>query len=447
MDKFKESLSKILKSMVPSKETRKDTVERFKSQFKTDPNTVILKKIALSVSRSNSLLQNINDIMEKQNEEKEKGFFGKLFDTMKNIGIALAALGGLGVAIAKLTGIPQLIGRTITAAFAKAGLSKLFSSRTTPNPNMTKPTTTAGAVRIVGPLPLPVKGLGMGGGGMDIDGDRKGGRKGGRLSRVGATQSIDKVLEKNTKNKALNKVTTKGPAGFDTKRLDADKIAKQAAKDAAKKKLIATTAAKTVSKKIPGGGAVAGTAFAADRARKGDYKGASMEFLSGLIGATGIGIPLALGIDAALLNNDLKKLEESELEQTVKTKEEVEQMRKENPNLLFDDKGDVIGESPDSPYMRELKHKREGTGGYFAGTHDADPASMANKRQNAENLKNAQLRNESSKAPQPSAPINVVNNTNNTANNSTQNIVNKTKPRDGENALEREVDRHASFGF
>lgn len=455
MDKFKESLSNILKSMVPSKESRKETVERFKSQFKSDPNTAILKDISLSVSRSNEILESINETLDKQKEEKEKSFGGKLFDVLKSLGKALLVVGGLGVAIAKLTGIPDLIGKAIKSAFAAAGLGKLFTAlRPTPTPNMTKPTATAGAVRIVGPLPLPVKGLGMGGGGVDVDGERKGGRKGRGVSRVGATEKLDKVLERNKTNKALDKVSSKGPGSYDTKRLDASKIAK----DQAKKKLLATAAAKSAAKKIPGGGAVAGTAFAAGRAKKGDYAGAAMEFGSGLLGAIPLlGIPASLAIDAALLNRDMEQMSELEKAEMIQhekdpskmTQEEidalpVEEKRKMFPGLVFDDDGNL--DSAESSYQRELKLMKEGKGGYFAGTHDADPASMANKRQHSQNLKQAQMRSEAPNRSQNN-PINVVNNnTNNVSNNNTT-VANKTKPRNNESALERELSRHTSFGF
>ena len=53
MDKFKESLTNILKSMVPSSESRKETVDRFKSAFKTDPAKLLAE---ISNTSKNHLL-------------------------------------------------------------------------------------------------------------------------------------------------------------------------------------------------------------------------------------------------------------------------------------------------------------------------------------------------------------------------------------------------------
>jgi len=58
-------------------------------------------------------------------------------------------------------------------------------------------------------------------------------------------------------------------------------------------------------KKIPGVGAVAGAAFAAERAMKGDWLGAGGELLSGLAGTIpGVGTAVSAGIDAGLMARD-----------------------------------------------------------------------------------------------------------------------------------------------
>lgn len=71
------------------------------------------------------------------------------------------------------------------------------------------------------------------------------------------------------------------------------------------KEAIAKTTVKSIFKKIPIIGALAGIGFAIPRLLKGDYLGASMEVASGLTGATGVGIAASLGIDAALVARDL----------------------------------------------------------------------------------------------------------------------------------------------
>ena len=58
-------------------------------------------------------------------------------------------------------------------------------------------------------------------------------------------------------------------------------------------------------KKIPGVGAIAGAAFAAERAMKGDWLGAGGELLSGLAGTIpGVGTAVSAGIDAGLMARD-----------------------------------------------------------------------------------------------------------------------------------------------
>ena len=58
-------------------------------------------------------------------------------------------------------------------------------------------------------------------------------------------------------------------------------------------------------KRLPLIGAILGTAFAIDRARKGDFMGAGLEVASGLLGLTPFTTGLGLGIDGFLLARDL----------------------------------------------------------------------------------------------------------------------------------------------
>ena len=66
MDKFKESLTNILKSMVPSSESRKETVDRFKSAFKTDP-AKLLAEISNTSKKLGVDQQGLRQILEKNN--------------------------------------------------------------------------------------------------------------------------------------------------------------------------------------------------------------------------------------------------------------------------------------------------------------------------------------------------------------------------------------------
>ena len=62
---------------------------------------------------------------------------------------------------------------------------------------------------------------------------------------------------------------------------------------------------KSILKKIPVVAGVAGILFGIQRAMEGDFLGAGLEITSGLLGATGVGAPLGLGIDGFLLARDL----------------------------------------------------------------------------------------------------------------------------------------------
>ena len=62
---------------------------------------------------------------------------------------------------------------------------------------------------------------------------------------------------------------------------------------------------KSILKKIPVVAGVAGIMFGIQRAMEGDFFGAGLEITSGILGATGVGAPLGLGIDGYLLARDL----------------------------------------------------------------------------------------------------------------------------------------------
>jgi len=70
-------------------------------------------------------------------------------------------------------------------------------------------------------------------------------------------------------------------------------------------KLKAKAGAKSLVKKLPLIGAIAGVAFGIQRALEGDLLGAGLEITSGILGATGVGGGLGLAIDGFLLGRDL----------------------------------------------------------------------------------------------------------------------------------------------
>jgi hypothetical protein len=92
-----------------------------------------------------------------------------------------------------------------------------------------------------------------------------------------------------------------------TAKTGAKTAAKTAAKTGAKTaaKIGAKTLGKSVLKKIPILGALAGIAFGIDRAMSGDFAGAGLEVLSGLLGGSGLGIAGSVALDVALGARDM----------------------------------------------------------------------------------------------------------------------------------------------
>lgn len=79
-------------------------------------------------------------------------------------------------------------------------------------------------------------------------------------------------------------------------------------------KSTAEVAGKTIAKKVPVLGAILGTGFAIDRATRGDYGGAAVEFLSGLLSTIPGAGTLASGVlDAGLVATDFGLIKPSEL--------------------------------------------------------------------------------------------------------------------------------------
>lgn len=116
-------------------------------------------------------------------------------------------------------------------------------------------------------------------------------------------------LNKTTGQPLKNKKIVKAPKGQVAK-ASAKKAAKNAGKKAAAKvtaKAAAKAGGKTLLKKIPGVGLLAGLAFAADRAVHGDWAGAAGEVASGAASCVpGIGTAASVAIDAGLMYRDIK---------------------------------------------------------------------------------------------------------------------------------------------
>ena len=83
--------------------------------------------------------------------------------------------------------------------------------------------------------------------------------------------------------------------------------------------LVKKGTAKLVAKKIPLVGLVLGTAFAIDRARKGDLLGAGLELISGVASTVpGVGTAISTAADVANIARDVKKSTTGEGEETSK---------------------------------------------------------------------------------------------------------------------------------
>ena len=140
-----------------------------------------------------------------------------------------------------------------------------------------------------------------------------------------ANTAVPKQKDNTSYSQALQEVTTNNMPGYAAETAlihGAGPLAKTVAPKISGKvmaKLGGKALAKGGAKKIPFFGLFAGGAFAADRAMEGDWWGATQEMASGLLGATGLGIPLSLAIDANLLKNDIDAENDKLAEKTIKS--------------------------------------------------------------------------------------------------------------------------------
>jgi len=113
---------------------------------------------------------------------------------------------------------------------------------------------------------------------------------------------------------AAQRIAQLDDAGVKVADIASDQIVKQGTKEGLKKgskiarlmvKQFGAAGTRSILKKIPLVAGAAGVLFGIQRAMEGDFLGAGLEITSGLLGATGVGSGLSLGIDGFLLGRDL----------------------------------------------------------------------------------------------------------------------------------------------
>jgi len=428
MDKFKESLTNILKSMVPSSESRKETVDRFKSAFRTDP-AKLLAEISNTSKKSFVVLQAIQEnidrmreMMDDKKEDQKGGFLSKLIKgILTTLGIT-ALFKGITSMLKKFPGIAgnavknafKGIGKIITAGVV-AGLSGIVAilkglvegvgkllgikipTKPTINPStktQQPPRTTTTTTQKQQPSRTTTT--------TTNQPQRTSSNTVKPTTKPGAIVIPETSKARTEVQQSSMKEAAKGPIKPD-------------AKDTAK--LSAKSLGKSALKKVPGLGLLAGIAFGVDRAMGGDLKGAGLEVTSGFASLfPGFGTAASIATDAALLKHDLDRAS-GDGGDSYKVDVAKDTMNQINPNIT-----------------------NQGVG-------VASPV-MVNQRTTSKTLQDQQTRTDViNTTTQQSAPLNVVNSSTNNVVNNTQNMVNKTKPRDNENALEREVFKHSSFGL
>lgn len=137
-----------------------------------------------------------------------------------------------------------------------------------------------------------------------------------RLSKIPGLEDIRGKSPKDTKVQEKMKTNSDGKVTTTDKttKIDAGKLAKETEKATAEEiaKVSGKSGGKSLMKKIPFLGLGVAGAFAADRISEGDYTGAGMEIASGLMSIVpGIGTAGSVGVDAALLVRDIKRMNEA----------------------------------------------------------------------------------------------------------------------------------------
>ena len=330
------SIEKIQKFIVDDeKSDRKKTLEELKEKIQLDEKRKLAKK---------ELLLEAGDEPDKQVEEekpqvekfqKVKGFLGKLKDAFttlfvgwltdkgiqafrafqegnmeklrsiaKNVAVALAAVGGaMFLFKGGLFKLYKIFHKGIGRAFTRFMIKKFgkIGGQFAKGISKGLKNLGSGAVNLV--KNVGKKGLnlvkGVGGKGLDLA--KNVGGKGLNIAKNIAGKGVNLTKNIVGKGKNLGKSLLKTGS-------------KNVAKGAVKK-----GTAKLVAKKIPLVGLVLGTAFAIDRARKGDLLGAGLELISGVASTVpGVGTAISTAADVANIARDVKKSTTGEGEETSK---------------------------------------------------------------------------------------------------------------------------------
>lgn len=153
--------------------------------------------------------------------------------------------------------------------------------------------------------------------------------------------TMENATPKSSGTKATNKSITKAAAKNTIKKTGTKSIAKTATKKAATK-AGAKALGKSALKKIPIVGALAGLGFAYSRAKEGDWSGAGLEALSGILGSIpGLGTGASMAIDAGLMARDIKNADTAGI-----AKEQVDSVSNNINQTLI---GDNIGKALNMP--------------------------------------------------------------------------------------------------
>ena len=136
-----------------------------------------------------------------------------------------------------------------------------------------------------------------------------------RSTPLGESGSLAKsVSPDDAKNLAAIRMASADDAGLKAADMATDQLIKKGTKEGLKRggalsrmmvKQFGAAGTRSILKKIPVVAGIAGIMFGIQRALEGDFLGAGLEVTSGLLGATGVGAPLGMGIDGFLLARDL----------------------------------------------------------------------------------------------------------------------------------------------
>ena len=256
------------------------------------------------------------------------------------MGSLATALGGIGAAIVGL--VATVVGPLATLAMAKKMLTRggrppvggpmgpALPPGPAPNPGQRQP------------QPKTQGRMGRALGGLRALGGRAVGRIGSALVMTPMLASVGASAIKDGVSTAAKSAGSVIKSGASAAAAAGGSVARTVAGG------MAGTSAKTIAKKIPVIGALAGLGFGASRLIGGDVTGAGMEVLSGLASVVpGIGTAASLGIDAALIARDAgvfdKKSQEIETARNIKsealneaTRERDELVAKTSSNVIMD---------------------------------------------------------------------------------------------------------------